>query len=148
MSLCLPIVVERKIIHFSKFFILLASSQNFPTRVFQSRYVQCALYHGAGSNCRFLLGTKKSEILRICSFCAAAPEFSHLYFKVQKELSHLHNSSVDTVVCPSVPSSVILILLTMIKQKKLFLLFISTHNNGLTVAFENLKGLLLKIVVD
>ena len=111
---------------------------------------ECALYHGAGSlKLSLFVGDKeKSEILRICSFCAAAPEFSHLYFKVQKELSHLHNSSVDTVVCPSVPSSVILILLTMIKQKKLFLLFISTHNNGLTVAFENLKGLLLKIVVD
>ena len=41
------------------------------------------------------------KILRICCFCVA-PEFSHLYFKVQqKELSHLHNSFVDTVVFKS-----------------------------------------------
>ena len=47
---------------------------------------------------RFCWGQRKSEILRIC-FCAA-PEFSHLCItlKVQKELSHLHNSTVDTVV--------------------------------------------------
>ena len=119
--------------------------------MFQSRYVQCALYHGAGSNCRFLLGTKKSEILRICSFCAAAPEFSHLYFKVQKELSQLHNSSVDTVVCPSVPSSlVILILLTMIKHYFCSLYIHIIHNDGLiSGAFENIsKVFLFKIVVE
>ena len=113
---------------------------------------ECALYHGAGSlKLSLFVGDKeKSEILRICSFCAAAPEFSHLYFKVQKELSQLHNSSVDTVVCPSVPSSVILILLTMIKHYFCSLYIHIIHNDGLiSGAFENIsKVFLFKIVVE
>ena len=83
--------------------------------------------------------------------CGAAPEFSHLYFKVQKELSQLHNSSVDTVVCPSVPSSsVILILLTMIKHYFCSLYIHIIHNDGLIPgAFENIsKVFLFKIVVE
>ena len=114
---------------------------------------ECALYHGAGSlKLSLFVGDKEERNpAHLQLLCGAAPEFSHLYFKVQKELSQLHNSSVDTVVCPSVPSSlVILILLTMIKHYFCSLYIHIIHNDGLiSGAFENIsKVFLFKIVVE